>query len=248
MLLSKKNKSLQDDKHSPFEKIRNNILNKAPLLKTYNGALSISGKLSVVCIIQSVALFVLITHVAERPITQIVTPPTFTEEISMKGDLVSESYQTAWAMFVSDQIGNINAERADFTKGVIRKMIPARFWREVDTLMTQQLHRLKLKKIEERFVSTAVSYDPRSSLIWVTGEKETTKVRSGKKVSELWTFELKIGAKNGAPQILHLKQYAGKPSPRRRSSDVINNGGTFEKKLEVTGIEQQAPTKTAGTK
>ncbi|KJG37627.1 hypothetical protein UA32_11700 [Photobacterium angustum] len=218
---------------SIIERIRTNMLKQLPILRTYNGAIGMSAKLGVVAIIQSIALFVLILHVANRPITQIVTPPTFTQEISMQGDLVSESYQTAWAMFIADQIGNINAQRADFTKRVIRKMIPARYWREVDTLMTQQLHRLKLKKIEERFVSTAVSYDPRSSLVWVTGEKETTKVRTGKKVSELWTFELKIGAKNGAPQILHLKQYAGKPSARKRTNAVLEKGGTFEKALDV---------------
>lgn len=225
--------SLNEQGTNKYSQLRTKILNKAPILKTYNGALNTSSKLAVVTIFQAITIFVLVVHVSNRPITQIVTPPTFTEEISMKGDLVSESYQTAWAMFIADQIGNINSQRADFTKGVIRKMIPARYWSEVDTLMTQQMHRLKLKKIEERFVSTAVSYDPRSKLIWVSGEKETTKIRSGKKISELWTFELKIGSKNGAPQILHLKQYAGKPSARKRTNEVIEKGGSFEKALEV---------------
>lgn len=222
-----------NDDLTQFEKIRAKILDTVPVLKNYNGALATSSKLGTICILQTLVILMLVQHVANRPITQVVTPPNFTEEISMKGGIASESYQTAWAMFVADQIGNINAQRAEFTKGVIRRMIPAAHWTEVDSLMTQQLHRLKLKKIEERFISNGVTYDPRSSLVWITGEKETTNVRTGQPSSELWTFEIKIIAENGSPQIVHLQQYPGKPTMRRRSNEIAEKGGNFENTLEA---------------
>lgn len=212
------------EKLNPIEKIRSNILQKIPALKRYNTAINTSIILSGAVLTLSLANFMLVSEVNKRLITQIVTPPNFVEEISMRGTQVSESYQTAWGVFVAEKIGNISPSRMDLTTKVIRKMIPEQAWDVVQREMKQQLSRLNIRKIEEKFGATDVSFDPKTKIVWVTGEKETTSIRTGKTSSELWTFEVKIVAENGFPKIVHLQQYGGSPNTRTRSKQIQSEG------------------------
>ncbi len=207
-----------------LDKIRGNVLDKVPALKRYNTAINTSVILSGACLALSISNVMLVGEVNERLITQIVTPPNFVEEISMRGSQVSESYQTSWAVFVAEKIGNISPSRMDLTTQIIRKMIPEQAWELVNKEMRQQLSRLQIRKIEEKFAATDVTFDPKTQIVWVTGEKETTSIRTGKTSSELWTFEVKIAAVNGFPKILHLKQYAGSPNARSRSKEIQSTG------------------------
>lgn len=216
--------SMRGDNQTPLDKIRGKILERIPALKRYNTAINTSIILSGACLALSLSNMMLISEVNKRLITQIVTPPNFVEEISMRGNQVSESYQTAWSVFVAEKIGNISASRMELTTQIIRKMIPEQAWDIVNKEMKQQLNRLQIRKIEEKFGATDVSFDPKTKIVWVTGEKETTSIRTGKTSSELWTFEIKIVAQNGFPKIVHLQQYAGSPNTRTRSKDIQRDG------------------------
>lgn len=214
----------ESERLNAIEKIRNKVTERLPQLKRYNTAINTSVILSGACLALSLANVMLVSEVSKRLITQIVTPPNFVEEISMRGNQVSESYQTSWGVFVAEKIGNISPSRMELTTQVIRKMIPEQAWEVVQKEMKQQLARLNIRKIEEKFGATDVSFDPKTKVVWVTGEKETTSIRTGKTTSELWTFEVKIVAENGFPKIVHLQQYAGSPNTRTRSKKIQSEG------------------------
>lgn len=195
------------------------LLDASKVLKRYKNAIDQNKLLMGIIVAQIVIIFLLVQEVGDKKITQIVTPPTFTEEISMRGNQVSESYQTGWALYVAELIGNVTPARMDLTVKIIRKMIPQANWKSAKEQMTAQLTRLHTRKIEERFVATDVSIDPVTKLIWVFGEKETTSIRTGQTHTVKWTFEVKIGAHLGAPKILHLRQYEGAPKKKDRIKD-----------------------------
>ena len=206
------------------EQIKSTIIAKIPALKRYNTAINVSVLLSIAVVALALSNVFLIREVNKRLITQVVIPPNFTEQISMRGQEVSESFQTAWAIFVAEKIGNISSSRMTLTVKVIQKMIPESAWESVHKEMKLQLSRLQIRKIEEKYAATDVSFDPTTNIVWVTGEKETKSIRTGKTNSELWTFEVKIVAQNGFPKIIHLQQYPGSPNTRARSRAISAEG------------------------
>ncbi|MEF1337453.1 TraE/TraK family type IV conjugative transfer system protein, partial [Vibrio rotiferianus] len=118
-------------------------------------------------------------------------------------------------------IGNISPSRMDVVLQTMQRMIPAKNWDEVKEQMTAQLARLKIRKVEEKFSVKDVAIDPVTKVVWVTGEKETTSIRTGRSVSEMWTFEVRIDTNGvGSPVITHLKQYAGAPQKKRRAKEL----------------------------
>lgn len=204
-----------------FKALRNKVFSQSKVLKNYNKTISMGGHMGIAVVIMAVANIWLISLVAKKEVTAIVTPPTFTEQISMRGNQVSESYQSMWAMFVAEMIGNISPSRMDIVLQTMQRMIPAKNWGEVKEQMTAQLARLKIRKIEEKFSVKDVSIDPVTKVVWVTGEKETTSIRTGRSVSEMWTFEVRIDTNGvGSPVITHLKQYAGAPQKKRRAKEL----------------------------
>ncbi|AIW22720.1 hypothetical protein F0267_01135 [Vibrio coralliilyticus] len=201
--------------------LRKKIFSQSKVLKTYNKTISMGGHMGIAVVVMAVANIWLVSLVAKKEVTSIVTPPTFTEQISMRGNQVSESYQSMWAMFVAEMIGNISPSRMDIVLQTMQRMIPAKNWDEVKEQMTAQLARLKIRKVEEKFSVKDVTIDPVTKVVWVTGEKETTSIRTGRSVSEMWTFEVRIDSNGvGSPVITHLKQYAGAPQKKRRAKEL----------------------------
>lgn len=201
--------------------LRKKIFSQSKVLKNYNKTISMGGHMGIAVVVMAVANIWLVSLVAKKEVTSIVTPPTFTEQISMRGNQVSESYQSMWAMFVAEMIGNISPSRMDIVLQTMQRMIPAKNWDEVKEQMTAQLARLKIRKVEEKFSVKDVTIDPATKVVWVTGEKETTSIRTGRSVSEMWTFEVRIDTNGvGSPVITHLKQYAGAPQKKRRAKEL----------------------------
>lgn len=201
--------------------LRKKIFSQSKVLKNYNKTISMGGHMGIAVVVMAVANIWLVSLVAKKEVTSIVTPPTFTEQISMRGNQVSESYQSMWAMFVAEMIGNISPSRMDIVLQTMQRMIPAKNWDEVKEQMTAQLARLKIRKVEEKFSVKDVAIDPVTKVVWVTGEKETTSIRTGRSVSEMWTFEVRIDSNGvGSPVITHLKQYAGAPQKKRRAKEL----------------------------
>mgnify|MGYP000259441818 CR=1 FL=1 len=222
------------------DKIRSALLQRSKVLRRFHSSLATTTLLAFIVLALAISNLYLITIVSNKQITQIVVPPTFTEEISMRGNEVSESFQTAWAIFVAEKIGNINSARMGLTTRVIQRMIPANSWEDVHKQMQQQLSRLTIRKIEERFAPTDVNIDPKTKIVWVTGEKETKSIRTGQETSELWTFELKIVSVNGYPKIVHLMQYAGTPNTRTRSREIQKSGQNIESATPVRSVSAES--------
>lgn len=204
-----------------FRDLRAKIIEQSQYLKSYRNSINLSIILGVAVAGLTFSNIYLLNLLAGKEVKYIVTPPVFTQEISMRGDQVSESYMTMWADFTAHLIGNISPSRMDIVFKTLQKMIPAKHWEEVREQMNSQLARLKIRKVEEKFSIKDVSIDPTTKVVWVTGEKETTAIRTGRTVSEMWTFEVRIEANGvGAPIITHLKQYAGAPQKKRRSREL----------------------------
>lgn len=216
-----------------FPAIRNKIFSQSKVLKTYNKTISMGSNMGIAVVIMAVANIWLISLVAKKEVTTIVSPPTFTEQISMRGNQVSESYQSMWAIFVAEMIGNISPSRMNVVLQTMQRMIPAKNWDEVKEQMTAQLARLKIRKVEEKFSVKDVAIDPVTKVVWVTGEKETTSIRTGRSVSEMWTFEVRIDTNGvGSPVITHLKQYSGAPQKKRRAKELQKELPASEKSTE----------------
>ncbi|AZL83388.1 hypothetical protein EIJ81_00545 (plasmid) [Aliivibrio salmonicida] len=197
-----------------------NLFNVSKSSKNYNEAIMSSKTLTIVAICQSLAICLLTVAVMKKEVVSTTVPPTFTEEISIQGNRVSPSYQTAWAQFVANLLGNINSRRLNYVLVTLEKMIPVSDLLRVEKQIKEQVARLEIKKIEERFIPLDTIYDPKNSMVWIYGNKETISLRTGDSNTMKWTFEIKIGAHLGLPKILHLQQYEGMPNTQRRQREL----------------------------
>lgn len=189
--------------------------------RTYTESVSLVKKQNIIILCLALSQLITIYLLTGQKVTQIVHPPSFTESISMKGNQVSESYQTGWALYVAELIGNLNEDRLGLIIQIVKKMIPAQSWDDVESGLYESLARLESRRIEERFFATDATIDPNTKIVWVFGEKEVTELRTGLKETLKWTYEIKIGAHLGSPKILHLSQYEGAPkNPRRRAAEI----------------------------
>lgn len=150
----------------------------------------------------------------------VVVPPTFTEEFTIIGDQVSESYKTSFAMYAANLAGNINPNNSDFIVKNLSLMFPLRYARDYEKQLRAQVEALKIRGVEEQFISLDLIYNNTVDTVWVYGEKRTTSIKSGAETVQKWTFEIRITASNGYPKIMHFEQYPGAPNTRGRMKQL----------------------------
>ncbi|MCQ1058400.1 type IV conjugative transfer system protein TraE [Photobacterium sp. ZSDE20] len=195
-------------------------LKNSKVARNYTESLSLSATLSKIAILQGLAILGLLYALMQQQITTVVTPPTFTEPLSMRGDQVSRSYQTGWAMFIAQTLGNVSPARLEFTISMIEKMIPIQDLPVFRSQLEEQVARLQVSRVQETFSPVDVVFDPKNDVVWVYGEKISRSLRQGTEIKMSWTYEMKIGSHLGSPKILHLAQYEGAPNRSRRQQEL----------------------------
>ena len=160
--------------------------------------------LVIVCLLLSGKLFF------SKPHT-IVTPPIFTEPVTMIGDMSSPEYSIGWAIFTAQMLGNINPKNITFTEKVISQMLSPNLQANIADSMSRAAEIMRVRKVQQSFFAQDAVHDPNTGIVYIWGKKTTHAVRREPIIGK-WTFEIKVESRNGMPRITYIKQYQGVPS------------------------------------
>ena len=149
------------------------------------------------------------------PVT-IVIPPNMSEEITITGNKVSESYKTQWALFFSTMIGNINPNNINFVTEYILKALSPDLQAKIGETLQSQINIMQTRGVDQTFSPNDIYYDPKNDVVYVWGTKTTKLINVPDKTeSSKWTFEWVLGMKNGLPRIAYVNQYSGTPNIKK---------------------------------
>lgn len=145
----------------------------------------------------------------QEPIV-IIVPASIGEEITIQGDRVSPSYKKLFAHLIADTMGNVNPNNIDFKIDSVKKILSTRIRSLNIDSMKKHAQKMRLTKAEEIFSIDNVYYSESQDLVYVYGPKEIRQ-KGRKPIKTMWTYEMRIGARNGKPVISYIKQYPGSP-------------------------------------
>jgi conjugal transfer pilus assembly protein TraE len=170
----------------------------------------------------SIAVVVLIIMLAMKSEIAVVTPSNFSEPITMEaGKIANKEFKIQWAISIATLLGNVNKKNYQFVIDRITNLIPPELNpAKAEASILAMLEENELRGVRQEFTLTDAAYSTAVDYVWIFGEKKTTSIRSGATDSSPWTFELRIGARNGSPKILDIQQYPELLIPSKREREI----------------------------
>ena len=190
----------------------------------------------------SISVVLLLFMVMTKQTEVIVMPNDFKEPIVMNGNSVTQEFKIQWGLMISNIIGNITPKNAKFVIDRVTKMIPLELNPdEAEATMAAAIEEMALRGVSQKFVPSDAIYSSVTDYVWVVGEQTTTSLKTGAADTTAYTFELKIGIRNGNPMILDIQQYPAAVNPAQREREILQgkNATTALDKDSVIKIESR---------
>ncbi|MBW8191375.1 hypothetical protein K0504_10025 [Neiella marina] len=188
-----------------------NIFKNLQVERSWSAAVASRNMAQVVNVTLGAAVLFLAFSLWLKDPHTVVTPPKFTQELTMVGDQASPSYKVGWAVFVGETVGNINPRNINFKRDLLIGMLSPNLQDSLGDQVERTVELMKTRKITQNFVMDDAHHDPRNDIVYVWGNKVTKAVRQDPIVTK-WTYEIQIQSRQGQPRISYFKQYAGTPS------------------------------------
>ncbi|AEH16228.1 type IV conjugative transfer system protein TraE [Shewanella sp. SM101] len=172
----------------------------------------------------TVAVVFLTLMVMNKETEIIVMPNDFKEPIIMNGNQITQEYKIQWGLMIATILGNVTPKNSKFVIDRITKMVPLELNPdEAEALMVSTIEEMTLRGVSEKFVPSDAIYSSITDYVWVVGEKTTTSLKTGAADSGSYTYELKIGVRNGSPMILDIQQYPHAVNPALRERELLQS-------------------------
>jgi len=142
--------------------------------------------------------------------TVVLVPPVLEGAVSVARSSASQEVRDAWALFVAELLGNVTPTNAEFLIKALEPLLSPALRVDVLRVLDAQVAEIRREKVSLAFEPRAVTRDPASGTIYITG----THVTSGpaaKPVSTARTYALRIEFKNYRPVVVFLDSYPGEP-------------------------------------
>lgn len=142
-------------------------------------------------------------------------PPTpLPKEASITATGASPELQTAWAMYITTLLGNVDPKSAKFLTEALASNLSPAIYNEVIAAIDQQADLLREEQLSVSFTPSATQYDSKRSIVAITGEQVTTGAnRESQRI--LRTYELGFVVQNYKMLLSDLDVYDGRYQPRR---------------------------------
>lgn len=139
----------------------------------------------------------------------VLTPPHMDRAMSVSWDSASEDYYKSWGLYLATLIGNITPSNVIFVTDTLSSYVDASIYKAVRVKL------LALAK-DERFAQSdglsffsphAVSFEPSTSKVFVTGGLVYTTALSSNKAERPVVYEFVMETRDGRPRVLGLDSY-----------------------------------------
>lgn len=136
----------------------------------------------------------------------------------------SQGYTEAWALFLSQTLGNVNAGNLDFVEERIGPLLPVETYEDTMTALRAQSIQFKENRVTTRFEPQKVTYEKSSGKVFVFGNYYTG-TPGVKEERSKRTYEFIITMESYLPKILSIDTYEDEP----RTEQVLRRMRDSEK-------------------
>jgi conjugal transfer pilus assembly protein TraE len=185
-------------------------VNLARFLATWNG-LTLENRVNRLVILlligANMALAITLNR-TER--TVVLVPPVLEGAVTVARSSASQEVKEAWALFVAELLGNVSPTNAEFLTKALDPLLAPALRQDILQVLDAQIGEIRREKVSLSFQPRAVSHDPATGTLFVTG----THITSGpaaKPVNAERTYALRIEFKNYRPVVVFLDVYPGAP-------------------------------------
>jgi conjugal transfer pilus assembly protein TraE len=157
-------------------------------------------------------LIVLILSVAVFAKTAVVTvaPPAIAKEYTVGASFGSKTYLEAWALYVSQSLGNVTPSSAKFVKDAVAPLLGPGVYQTAMNALEKQVNQIRENHITLFFEPRRILHEAESEKIFVHGQS-VLESPSGDRSRKERTYEFVIDVMNYMPRVVHIDTYQGPP-------------------------------------
>lgn len=145
-------------------------------------------------------------------------PPTLAERAWVDQDRASDSYVSAWALYIADRLGNVNPKSAEIIKATLEPLLANDIYQDVLNKIDSQVHQIRQDRVTLEFEPRQVLQDKQEpAKYFIVGKSKMTGPSGQPKQLDM-TYEIELKIKNYKPVIAFLSVYEGPP----RTEEVRN--------------------------
>ncbi|MDK8264826.1 TraE/TraK family type IV conjugative transfer system protein [Pseudomonas oryzihabitans] len=185
---------------------------------TYRGAMSENAFLrKVVVALILVEVLTVIGWLRKSTVVD-MQPPTLAERAWVDQDRASDSYVSAWALYIADRLGNVNPKSAEIIKATLEPLLANDIYQDVLNKIDSQVHQIRQDRVTLEFEPRQVLQDKQEpTKYFIVGKSKMTGPSGQPKQLDM-TYEIELKIKNYKPVIAFLSVYEGAP----RTEEVRN--------------------------
>lgn len=185
---------------------------------TYRGAMSENAFLrKVVVALILVEVLTVIGWLRKSTVVD-MQPPTLAERAWVDQDRASDSYVSAWALYIADRLGNVNPKSAEIIKATLEPLLANDIYQDVLNKIDSQVHQIRQDRVTLEFEPRQVLQDKEDTFKYFIVGKSKMTGPSGQPKQLDMTYEIELKIKNYKPVIAFLSVYEGAP----RTQEVRN--------------------------
>lgn len=179
--------------------------------KTFNGLYSENFYLKAVVVILALIVMFLALKVTSKDTIITIVPPTMAEQGWLDRQKASESYTSAWALYVAYMLGNANPKNGTLIKTAITPLLDNSISTDTLAAIDDQIAQIRRDSVKIAFEPKSILQDKRTpNKYYVFGDSSVTG-SAANKVATKRTYEMDIEIRNYQPVLTMVKTYAGQP-------------------------------------
>lgn len=145
--------------------------------------------------------------------TVVLIPQYLDEKVEVSYNHASKGYKKAWALSVTQLIGNISPSNIDYLLDNLSSMLSPEVFQQLRGRLVKQIQDIKREQLSISYESQNVVYEAAEDKVFVYGQMEA--VGPSRVVrKKMRTYEYKVEMRFGRPWITHFAIYEGAPRTR----------------------------------
>ncbi len=186
-------------------------MNAGKFKKTFNGLHSDNFYLKALVVLLGVVVLFLVVKTNSKDTIVTIVPPTMAEQGWLDRQKASESYTSAWALYISYLLGNANPKNGALIKTAITPLLDNAIQADILGAIDDQINQIRRDSVSIAFEPKQILQDKRTpNKYYVYGDSSVTG-SSENKVGVRRTYEMDIEIHNYKPVLTMVKTYAGQP-------------------------------------
>ncbi|MGP5109108.1 MULTISPECIES: TraE/TraK family type IV conjugative transfer system protein [Pseudomonas] len=179
--------------------------------KTFNNLHSDNFYLKVIVMVLAISVISLVWKANSKDTVITIIPPTMAEQGWLDRQKASESYTSAWALYIAYMLGNANPKNGTLIKTAITPLLDTSIQADILAAIDDQIGQIRRDSVSITFEAKQILQDKRTPNKYYVYGDSSVSGSVGNKVDARRTYEMDIEIRNYKPVITLVKTYSGQP-------------------------------------